>query len=286
MKWLFAVLVALNIIVFGATVAGRIADKQKTTVAPTIPIVAEAQQELAPPMIEVGKEASETAALDWINESESTAAVAASEPVDDELLLAEMDKKAKEEQAAKEKKEQEEKAKRERERKEAEVANRNRQCTSNASITLEEDDYHRIKGLLKQWPHVASRTVEKRSDKPKAAAQSQKTYRVLVPSGGDAMAQLDNLAAKGFSGTFYEGDISVGVTRSRSAAQVLISRLATAGFGGTRIDEQDDQSASSANNSLSVAKMQVVFMNIDDKNAASIQNIVKRYGKLSRGVCK
>lgn len=285
MKWLFAVLVALNIIVFGATVAGRVAEKQKNTVAPTVPVVAEAQHELAPPMIEMGKEASGSAALDWVGESESIP-VAVSEPVDDELLLAEMDKKAKEEQdqAAKEKKEQQEKAKREREQKEAEMANRNRQCTSNASITLEEDDYHRIKGLLKQWPHVASRTVEKRGSKPKAA-QSQKTYRVLVPSGGDAMAQLDNLAAKGFSGTFYEGDISVGVTRSRSAAQVLISRLATAGFGGTRIDEQDDQNTSE-NNSLSVAKMQVMFVNIDDKNAAAIQNIVERYGKLSRGACK
>ena len=300
MKWLFAVLVALNIIVFGGMVASRVAEKQKTVVAPTVPIVAAPQQELSPPSASSGVPQPEILQPDWISKTEP-APVAATEPLDDEVVLAAMAQKAKEEAAAKEKKEREEKAKREQlekekaarekaaaqpEQRESTAAAAGGQCVSTASITLDEDDYHRIKGLLHQWPHAASRTVEKRSNAGKKAAQTEKTYRVLVSAGDDAVAQLDHLAAKGFSGSLYEGDISVGVTRSRSAAQVLISRLSTAGFGGTRILEQGSGDNTGNDRSLSVAKMNVTFLSVDEKNAQAIQNVVDRYGRLNRRPCR
>ena len=299
MKWLFAVLVALNIIVFGGMVASRVAEKQKTVVAPTVPIVAAPQQELSPPPTPSGVPQPEILQPDWISKTEPAPAPAVSEPLDDEVVLAAMAQKAKEEAAAKEKKEREEKAKREQLEKEKaarektteqperrESAAAAGQCVSTASITLDEDDYHRIKGLLQQWPHAASRTVEKRSNAGKKAAQTEKTYRVLVSAGDDAVAQLDHLAAKGFSGSLYEGDISVGVTRSRSAAQVLISRLSTAGFGGTRILEQGSGDNTGNDRSLSVAKMNVTFLSVDEKNAQAIQNVVDRYGRLNRRPCR
>ena len=100
---------------------------------------------------------------------------------------------------------------------------------SNASVTLDEDDYHRIKGLLTRWPHAASRTVEKRGASKDHAA---KTFRVVLPADSEAMNRLEALGNKGFNGTLYNGEISLGVMKSRSSAQVLISRLSAAGFGG------------------------------------------------------
>lgn len=303
MKWLFAVLVALNIIVFGGMVASRITEKQKQSEireAAAASAVGAAQQEpeiLRPASAPPPAAASEAAASE--PEASGIAASAASD-VSAEALLAAAALKEKEqaEQEAKEqeekaKKEREEKAKREQQEKEKarreqenkeQAAKKENQCTASASLALDEDDYHRIKGLLKQWPHAAARKVEKRAAAGKSE-QAQKTYRVLVESGGDAIALLDSLSAKGFSGSIYEGDVSVGVTRSRSAAQVLISRLATAGFGGARIHEQEDRSTSTEAG-LSVAKMQVTFMNVDDKAAQEIQNVVERYGRLNRKACK
>ncbi|MDO4906367.1 cell division protein [Neisseria sp.] len=304
MKWLFAVLVALNIIVFGGTVASRIAEKQRNASAPVQGVDVPQQQQTVPAAVETLHPAA-VSAPEWVADSVSaSAASAASEPAlpaseteTDAARLAqekaerearqkeaqeleEKNRKEREEKARREQLEKE-KAKREQERqKNAEAKKESSQCTSPASVTLNEDDYHRIKGLLRRWPHAASRTVEKRE-----ADQVQKTYRVLVSADGDAAAMIDSLAAKGFSGSIHEGSISVGVARSRSAAQVLISRLATAGFGGTRIQEQEEHGAS-PEGGLSVAKMQVTFMDVDDQSAQEIQKVVSRYGKLSRKACR
>lgn len=300
MKWLFAVLVALNIIVFGGMVASRVAEKQRNASVPAQSVGVPQQQQPAAAPVEILRPA-EVSTPEWVAVPPPVAAAsAASEPESEEARLArekaeqeakekeakELEEKARKEREEKAKREQleKEKAKREQEQKAAEAKKESSQCISSASVTLNEDDYHRIKGLLRQWPHAASRTVEKRNASGEAG-QVQKTYRVLVSADGDAAAMLESLAAKGFSGSIYEGSISVGVTGSRSAAQVLISRLATAGFGGTRIHEQEERSASSGG-SLSVAKMQVTFMDVDDKSAQEIQKVVSRYGKLNRRACR
>lgn len=301
MKWLFAVLVALNIIVFGGMVASRVAEKQRNASVPAQSVGVPQQQQPQAAPVEILRPA-EVSTPEWVAvQTPVGAASAASEPESEEARLARLkaEQEAKEKEAKeleeKNRKEREEKARREQLEKEkakreqeqqkaAEAKKESSQCTSSASVTLNEDDYHRIKGLLRQWPHAASRTVEKRNTSGEAG-QVQKTYRVLVSADGDAAAMLDSLAAKGFSGSIYEGSISVGVTGSRSAAQVLISRLATAGFGGTRIHEQEERSAYSEG-SLSVAKMQVTFMNVDDKSAQEIQKVVSRYGKLNRRACR
>lgn len=301
MKWLFAVLVALNIIVFGGMVASRVAEKQRNASAPVQSVGVTQQQQPQAAPVEILRPAAVSAPEPVAVSAPVAAASAASEAETEEARLArlkaeqeakekeaeELEEKAQKEREEKAKREQleKEKAKREQEKqKAAEAKKESNQCVSSASLTLDEDDYHRIKGLLRQWPHAASRTVEKRNASGETG-QAQKTYRVLVAADGDTAAMLDSLAAKGFSGSIHEGSISVGVTRSRSAAQVLISRLATAGFGGTRINEEEDRSAAS-DGGLSVAKMQVTFMDVDDKSAQAIQNVVSRYGKLNRRACR
>ena len=295
MKWLFAALVALNIIVFGGMITHRLNNAKSPNAAP----VEGGAHELAQPESLRPQQApapADNAQPDWLQTDETQADLP--EPESEEAI-AERKKKEEEEQARreKEKKEREEKARREKEKAAAEntnpaaAANENpaaknasaaHQCTSNASVTLDEDDYHRIKGLLTRWPHAASRTVEKRDASKDHAT---KTFRVVLPADSEAMNRLEALGNKGFNGTLHNGEISLGVMKSRSSAQVLISRLSAAGFGGARIVEQDDK-GNTADSTLSVSRMTVIFMSVDEKDAQEIRNIVGRYGSLNMKTCK
>lgn len=295
MKWLFAALVALNIIVFGGMITHRLNNAKSPNAAP----VEGGTHELAQPESLRPQQApapADNAQPDWLQTDETQADLP--EPESEEAIA---ERKKKEEELArreKEKKEREEKALREKEKaaaagnsEPAAAANENpaaknaaaaHQCTSNASVTLDEDDYHRIKGLLTRWPHAASRTVEKRGA---AKDQAAKTFRVLLPADSEAMNRLEALGNKGFNGTLHNGEISLGVMKSRSSAQVLISRLSAAGFGGARIVEQDDK-GNAADSTLSVSRMTVIFMSVDDKDTQEIRNIVGRYGSLNMKTCK
>ena len=255
--------------------------KQNQTVAQASVPLEGGTHELARPESLTPKSTTPASAPDsvpeWVAQSESNAAVAERKTEKTEESQAverrvenEQDKKVREEQEAKakekEKKEREEKLKREREkeRKEKAAENQNtaseagkpaqQQC-STATVVIDEDDYHRIKGLLGRWPHAATRSVEKRTPK-KSTQKPSKNYRVLISTGGDAVAQLENLNAKGFSGTLHNGEISVGVTHSRSAAQIIISRLSSANIGGARIVE-DEEGGGASDGALSVARMHV-----------------------------
>ena len=295
MKWLFAALVALNIIVFGGMITHRLNNAKSPNAAP----VEGGTHELAQPESLRPQQApapADNAQPDWLQTDETQADLP--EPESEEAIA---ERKKKEEELArreKEKKEREEKALREKEKaaaagnsEPAAAANENpaaknaaaaHQCTSNASVTLDEDDYHRIKGLLTRWPHAASRTVEKRGA---AKDQAAKTFRVLLPADSEAMNRLEALGNKGFNGTLHNGEISLGVMKSRSSAQVLISRLSAAGVGGARIVEQDDK-GNAADSTLSVSRMTVIFMSVDDKDTQEIRNIVGRYGSLNMKTCK
>ena len=295
MKWLFAALVALNIIVFGGMITHRLNNAKSPSATP----VEDGAHELAQPESLRPQQAhasADNAQPDWLQTDETQADLP--EPESEEAIA---ERKKKEEELArreKEKKEREEKALREKEKaaaagnsEPAAAANENpaaknaaaaHQCTSNASVTLDEDDYHRIKGLLTRWPHAASRTVEKRGA---AKDQAAKTFRVLLPADSEAMNRLEALGNKGFNGTLHNGEISLGVMKSRSSAQVLISRLSAAGFGGARIVEQDDK-GNAADSTLSVSRMTIIFMSVDEKDAQEIRNIVGRYGSLNMKTCK
>ena len=285
MKWLFGVLVALNIIVFAGMVAGRVAERQKEALAPAVPMASGTQELGLPASVQRPSVAAGAAsAPGWVHGADDVPASAV-------LAADEAAERAREqENKEKERKAREEKARREQlaqEKAQQDAPSQPAQCRPTASITLDEDDYHRIKGLLAQWPHAATRTVEQRRSAPAKPAAASKSYRVLLPSGGDAMAQLGELSDKGFGGTLHQGEISVGVVGSKSAAQVLVSRLATAGFSGAYVAEQQESAkAAPADNSLGVSRMQVLFMSVDDKAAKGIQAVVGGYGKLNRTECK
>lgn len=280
MKWLFAVLVALNIIVFGSMVAYR---TQHKTTKPESALEGGTHELLRPSSLDAPKaEPQQASQPDWVADESDGLIMAEPESEEAEAL-----RKKQEAQQLKEKKEKMRREKEAQERRAAEeemgAAGVERLCTSSATVVMDEDDYHRIKGLLGKWPHAASRSIEKRNG-ASSGETSSKTFRVVLPADGDTSAQLDALGSRGFSGSIHNGEISVDVTRSRSSAQVLISRLSSAGFGGARIVEQEDRSA--PDTGLSVARMTVVFMAVDERDAQDIRNIVGRYGKLNMKTCR
>ena len=297
MKWLFAALVALNIIVFGGMITHRLNNAKSPSATP----VGGGAHELAQPESLRPQQApapADNAQPDWLQTDETQADLP--EPESEEAIAERKEKRRRGIGAPRKRKKKNVKKKHAAKKEKAAAAgnttptaaaNENpaaknaaaaHQCTSNASVTLDEDDYHRIKGLLTRWPHAASRTVEKRGA---AKDQAAKTFRVLLPADSEAMNRLEALGNKGFNGTLYNGEISLGVMKSRSSAQVLISRLSAAGFGGARIVEQDDK-GNASNSTLSISRMTIIFMSVDEKDAQEIRNIVGRYGSLNMKTCK
>ncbi|HFC6053162.1 TPA: SPOR domain-containing protein [Neisseria meningitidis] len=288
MKWLFILLVAINIAVFGGTVgykltlkqAGRIPEAQNAAnnlqvqpVVPTMPVVRNIP--VSDPAVQTAS-GSDTGALlkqgDILSEEQA-----------EQLRL----KKEAEQKKLKEKKQREEKARREKlaaEKAQAERENNaaDTSCAAQASLTMDEDDYHRIKGLLGKWSHVASRSVEKRTAKAKPA---DKTYRVVLPVSADAENQAAELSAKGFNPIPFDGALSLGVGNSRENAQALQNRLAGAGFGGAHIVEHFAE-ADRQDDSLSVSRMTVLFTGVNAADADEIRKITSLYGKLNLKSCK
>lgn len=274
MKWLFTLLAVLNIAVFGGTVGYKLAVKAAGGVPENRAV------ENTPPATPAADNAAasveDTAALlkpgDILSEEQA-----------EQLRL----KKEAEQKKLREKKQREEKARREKlaaEKAQAERENgaADALCAAQASLTMDEDDYHRIKGLLGKWSHVASRSVEKRTAKAKPA---DKTYRVVLPVSADAENQAAELSAKGFNPIPFDGALSLGVGNSRENAQALQNRLADAGFGGAHIVEHFAE-ADRQDDSLSVSRMTVLFTGVNAADADEIRKITSLYGKLNLKSCK
>lgn len=288
MKWLFILLVAINIAVFGGTVgykltlkqAGRIPEAQNAAnnlqvqpVAPTMPVVRNIPA--SGPVVQAA------------SESDTGVLLGASDILTEEQAEQLRLKKEAEQKKLREKKQREEKARREKlaaEKAQAERENgaADALCAAQASLTMDEDDYHRIKGLLGKWSHVASRSVEKRTAKAKPA---DKTYRVVLPVSADAENQAAELSAKGFNPIPFDGALSLGVGNSRENAQALQNWLAGAGFGGAHIVEHFAE-ADRQDDSLSVSRMTVLFTGVNAADADEIRKITSLYGKLNLKSCK
>lgn len=274
MKWLFTLLAVLNIAVFGGTVGYKLAVKAAGGVPENRAV--ENTPLATPAAGNAAASVEDTAALlkqgDILSEEQA-----------EQLRL----KKEAEQKRLKEKKQREEKARREKlaaEKAQAERENNaaDALCAAQASLTMDEDDYHRIKGLLGKWSHVASRSVEKRTAQAKSAG---KTYRVVLPVSADAENQAAELSAKGFNPIPFDGALSLGVGNSRENAQALQNRLAGAGFGGAHIVERAAETGRQ-DDSLSVSRMTVLFTGVNAADADEIRKITSPYGKLSLKSCK
>lgn len=301
MKWLFFALLALNIAIFGGMTLPKVMEKQEAEMMAkrkeASARMARDSADLPQPMVKPSDAgASETPASavasapsgNWLTDNGGAADVYI-EPTDTEEDTAKQIARLQDERNRRQIQAKEEAMRRskyaqgnnnqgnfERQPVITEVGQGNR-CVTTANVSLPEDDYHRIKGLLNRWPHAASRTVER-----KEAARSNKTsYAVWTPIQIDAGSQMQALQSKGFNTVLMEGGISIGIRSDKAQAQALLNRLQGAGFTG-----QLREVNSGSSGGQSVAKMQITFMTVNDADIKAIQNIVGSYGRLSRNKCR
>ncbi|MFC2306853.1 MAG: hypothetical protein ACFNKE_07330 [Neisseria elongata] len=300
MKWLFFALLALNIAIFGGMTLPKVMEKQEAEMMAkrkeASARMARDSADLPQPMVKPSDAgASETSASavasapsgNWLTDNGGAADVYI-EPTDTEEDTAKQIARLQDERNRRQIQAKEEAMRRskyaqgnnnqsnfERQPVITEAGQGNR-CVTTASVSLPEDDYHRIKGLLNRWPHAASRTVER-----KEAARSKTSYAVWTPIQIDAGSQMQALQSKGFNTVLMEGGISIGIRSDKAQAQALLNRLQGAGFTG-----QLREVNSGSSGGQSVAKMQITFMTVNDADVKAIQNIVGSYGRLSRNKCR
>ena len=300
MKWLFFALLALNIAIFGGMTLPKVMEKQEAEMMAkrkeASARMARDSADLPQPMVKPSDAgASETPASavasapsgNWLTDNGGAADVYI-EPTDTEEDTAKQIARLQDERNRRQIQAKEEAMRRskyvqgnnnqgnfERQPVVTETGQGNR-CVTTASVSLPEDDYHRIKGLLNRWPHAASRTVER-----KEAARSKTSYAVWTPILIDAGSQMQALQSKGFNTVLMEGGISIGIRSDKAQAQALLNRLQGAGFTG-----QLREVNSGSSGGQSVAKMQITFMTVNDADVKAIQNIVGSYGRLSRNKCR
>ena len=299
MKWLFFALLALNIAIFGGMTLPKVMEKQeaemmakrKEASARMTSDSADLPQPMVKPSDAGASEASASAAAsapsgNWLTDNGGAADVYI-EPTDTEEDTAKQIARLQDEKNRRQIQAKEEAMRRnkyaqgnnqgnfERQSVVTEAGQGNR-CVTTANVSLPEDDYHRIKGLLNRWPHAASRTVER-----KEAVRSKTSYAVWTPIQIDAGSQMQALQSKGFNTVLMEGGISIGIRSDKAQAQALLNRLQGAGFTG-----QLREVNSGSSGGQSVAKMQITFMTVNDADVKAIQNIVGSYGRLSRNKCR
>lgn len=300
MKWLFFALLALNIAIFGGMTLPKVMEKQeaemmakrKEATARMARDSADLPQPMVKPSDAGASEASASAVAsvplgNWLTDNGGAADVYI-EPTDTEEDTAKQIARLQDERNRRQIQAKEEAMRRnkyaqgnnnqgnfERQSVVTEAGQGNR-CVTTANVSLPEDDYHRIKGLLNRWPHAASRTVER-----KEVVRSKTSYAVWTPIQIDAGSQMQALQSKGFNTVLMEGGISIGIRSDKAQAQALLNRLQGAGFTG-----QLREVNSGSSGGQSVAKMQITFMTVNDADVKAIQNIVGSYGRLSRNKCR
>ena len=299
MKWLFFALLALNIAIFGGMTLPKVMEKQEAEMMAkrkeASARMTRDSADLPQPMVKPSDAgASETPASavasapsgNWLTDNGGAADVYI-EPTDTEEDTAKQIARLQDERNRRQIQAKEEAMRRNKYAQDNNQGNFERQsvvteagqggrCVTTANVSLPEDDYHRIKGLLNRWPHAASRTVER-----KEAARGKTSYAVWTPIQIDAGSQMQALQSKGFNTVLMEGGISIGIRSDKAQAQALLNRLQGAGFTG-----QLREVNSGSSGGQSVAKMQITFMTVNDADIKAIQNIVGSYGRLSRNKCR
>lgn len=273
MKWLFAILVVLNIVVFGSMVAGKLVRQDHAAVTDS--------------------GTSATAVLS--NPAAPNINIQSAEPVSEASTAAEKSAKAssrpENEEAHAHGKPAENHADANKDKDAAVAAPAPSAATCTATVSLPEDDFHRIKGLFSKWPFTTSRFIDKVSA-PKSTNKSTNTatrtrYAVTLPASPSGSIR-DQLQSQGFDYGVVQGKTSLGVFNRRSDAESLLARAKMHGLGDATIDtvSGSGNDGDNNNNVTSVAKIRVTFNDVNNAAIHDISNIVSRYGQLQHaGSC-
>lgn len=264
MKWLFAILVALNIIVFGGMLITRMAAPPQQQAAAPAPAA-------QPTVVQI-----HTAPAQNSSEGSNPAPSAAPQPVP-----APAPRNSPAGPAPRRNADGNRTATPSPDKAPADSGIRAPNTACTASAVMPEDDYHRIKGLLSRWPHSASRVVERRNG---GGRQNAERYQVSVGIEGDINEFTAKLKSLGFNAAPAGGRMGIGTFNSEQQAERTAARARQAGLNPqiSRIGNSgSDHSAA-----LGESKMQLTFINVDDTAAAGISGVIGRYSPLRRAPCR
>lgn len=256
MKWLFAILVALNIIVFGSMIAGKLVHGIQAS--PTASSAASSTIDTIPPAspdISVRRATDTTSAassgVPAAKAASKTETIAAGKQKIDTVDSSEKNTAAP-------------------------------PSTCTATVTLPEDDFHRIKGLLNHWPFTTSRFIEQISAPARSRTPAPIRYMVALSSSGDSSTRA-RLQEQGFDYGINQGKISLGVFNRQEDAEGLMVRAKMQGFSDAFITTLGGSNDSdSGTTATSIAKMRVVFSGVDNSAINDINAITGRYGRMQR----
>lgn len=258
MKWLFAILVALNIVVFGSMVAGKLVHLNAAPASnpDSVETNANVGTSSSPmPSISIGAASNSTGntgpRLSSAPAAPKEKTPAPAKPQADDATPA------------------------------APAAAPAANCS--ATAVLPEDDYHRIKGLLEHWPHTVTRFIERNTALAKSGGQTR--YMVTISNDFNADTR-SRLQSQGFDYALIQGKVSLGVFNRKSDASALVARAKISGYNDVQVESLGGNSSSDNPSSLSVAKMRVVFSQVDAQAAKDITAVIQRYGKLQRSACR
>ncbi|MDO4694541.1 MAG: cell division protein [Eikenella sp.] len=260
MKWLFAILVALNIMVFGGMLFSRMAAPQQQQAA--VPPAA-AQPTVV--QIHTGNPQQTTPAAPQSPQAGSAPAPATQRtPAAAPRRTNETAGKPADPAAPK--------------NSDSGIRAPATACT--AVAVMPEDDYHRIKGLLSRWPHSATRVVERRQNSRQSAAR----YQVSVAVEGNEQETAAKLKSLGFSTAPAGGRLNIGTFNNEQQAERAAARARQAGL--VPQINRTGQGGSEQSAALGESKMQLTFINVDDAAATGISGVIGRYAALRRAPCR
>lgn len=257
MKWIFAILVALNLIVFSINIIDKLVlqkvnnlsaqqqqqqDNPRTIVIQTPP----AQAQINPASISTAPPTNNPAAQP-ANVAKKPAAPNANANKDKQVADAKKEEPAK--------------------------PNEPKNC-GGASVVLKENDYHRIKGLLSQWPNAASREVVKKE------ADNKPSGDFWVITTDDDITVLAK--GKGQYKLIKDGGMNIiGKFNTRQAAEGFRMKTQIDGINTSIVERMGNK-----DESLSAVNYRVAFLKVEDQDAARLSEILKPYAKLQRNPCK
>lgn len=260
MKWLFAILVALNIVVFGCMVAGKLVLGSSATPTAT----ASSEVEIAAPAtpdisVRNASVANNQTDNNPVNSPKPPAIKAETTPNSQPKAERKTDPEPPTTPAS---------------------------VNCSATVTLPENDFHRIKGLLRQWPFSAKRFVEQitPSAKPNPVSRPTRYMVALNTINEDTRKRLQE---QGFDHGTAQGKISLGIFNRREDAESLMARAKMKGFTEAFISTlESSNSDNTASAATSIAKIRVTFTGVDNSAIQDINKVTGRYGQIQRsGSC-
>ena len=153
-----------------------------------------------------------------------------------------------------------------------------------AAITLKEEDYSALKTRLAGIPHKVNKIETKQSTNVKV--ENEVLYWVHTPAAADTTTQIRELASHGLNQAKLEGDqISLGLLKDANLALNLKLKAFDAGFTQTNIKVQIKPAQTKMEEKI-VTSYQINFANMDKKLAKKAQDQLKIKVKIPAKTCE